>query len=339
MWALSISQLADPPRIERIQTAQLLPKAAEVLVRVTAAALNFRDLELGRRGGGKPLDAPFTPLSDACGIVEAVGEGVTSVKAGDRVCSIFFPNWIAGDVDAASRAVVLGMPGFSGVGQEYVVLPERAVIAPPSLLTDEEAATLTCAGVTAWRAVMEVSRMKPGATVLLQGTGGVSIFALQFAKAAGLRTIVTSSSDEKLARALAIGADETINYKATPQWASEARRLTDGRGVDLVVEVGGADTFQQSLRAVRVGGAIAVIGILSGRTQEIDVTQIFSANVRIEGISVGSRAMFAAMNRAIETHGIRPVISARYGFDAATEAYAAMAAAGHLGKIVLSANP
>ena len=339
MWALRISELADPPRIAQVELAKPAPKAGEVLVRVTAAALNFRDLELGRRGAGKPLDAPFTPLSDACGIVEAIGQGVTSVKIGDRVCSTFFPNWTGGDVDAESRATVLGMPGFEGVGQEYFVLPERAVIAPPAFLSDEEAATLTCAGVTAWREVMEVSRLQPGATVLLQGTGGVSIFALQFAKAAGLRIIVTSSSDEKIAQARALGADEAINYRAATKWATEARKLTGGRGVDLVVEVGGAGTFQQSLRAVRVGGAIAVIGILSGRTQEIDVTQIFSANVRIEGISVGSRAMFAAMNRVVETHRITPVISARYRFDAASEAYAVLAAAGHLGKIVLTATP
>lgn len=339
MWTLSISELADPPRVTRIECARPAPKAGEVLVRITAAALNYRDLEIGRRGMGQPLDAPYTPLSDACGVVEEAGEGVTSLKKGDRVCSTFFPNWQAGEIDVTSRAVVLGMPGFQGMAQEFIVLPERALIVPPSFLSDEESASLTCAGVTAWRAVMEVSRLKPGETVLLQGTGGVSIFALQFAKAAGLRVIITSSSDEKLAQARALGADETINYRTTPKWASEARRLTDGRGVDLVVEVGGAGTFQQSLRAVRVGGAIAVIGILTGRTQEIDVTQIFSANVRIEGISVGSRAMFGAMNSAIEAHRITPVIHARYSFAQASEAFAALGAAGHFGKIVLTTKP
>lgn len=296
MWAWSIKALSDPPRVDIIERDRPVPRAGEVLVRLTAASLNYRDLELGRRGAGRPLDTPFTPLSDGCGIVEAIGNGVTLWKAGDRVCSTFFPNWTAGEVDHLSRGIVLGMPGFPGIGAEYFVLPERALIAPPAFLSDEEAATLTCAGVTAWRAITEVARLRPGATVLLQGTGGVSIFALQFAKAAGLRTIITSSSDEKLAKARDLGADETINYRSTPKWASEARRLTDGRGVDLVVEVGGADTLQQSLRAVRVGGAIAVIGILSGRQQEIDVTSIFSANVKISGISVGSHAMFAAMN-------------------------------------------
>ncbi|MDB5626949.1 MAG: adhT, partial [Tardiphaga sp.] len=285
MWAWSIKELGDPPRVAIVERERPAPKPGDVVVRLTAASLNYRDLELGRRGAGRPLDAPFTPLSDGCGVVEAVGDGVTTWKIGDRVCSTFFPNWTAGDVDHLSRGIVLGMPGFEGIGQEFFVLPERALIAPPAFLTDEEAATLTCAGVTAWRAVNEVARLRPGATVLLQGTGGVSIFALQFAKAAGLRTIITSSSDEKLAKARAIGADETINYRSTPKWATEARKLTDGRGVDLVVEVGGADTLQQSLRAVRVGGAIAVIGILSGRQQEIDVTSIFSANVTISGIS------------------------------------------------------
>ena len=229
------------------------------------------------------------------------------------------------------------MPGFAGIGQEFFMLPERALIKPPSFLSDAQAATLPCAGVTAWRAVNEVARLRPGATVLLQGTGGVSIFALQFAKAAGLRTIITSSSNEKLAKARALGADETINYRSTPKWASEARKLTDGRGVDLVVEVGGAETLQQSVRAVRVGGAIAVIGILSGRQQEIDVTSIFSANVTIAGISVGSHAMFAAMNTAIEAHRIMPLVSQIFQRDGISDAYAALAAAGHMGKLVVTA--
>jgi NADPH:quinone reductase-like Zn-dependent oxidoreductase len=339
MWALTISELCDPPRVTKAERPRPEPGPGQALVRITAASLNYRDLEVGRRGMGKPLDSPYTPLSDACGIVEQVGEGVAGLKVGDRVCSTFFPNWFSGDVDANSRSIVLGMPGFEGVGQEYFVLNERALIKPPAFLSDEEAATLTCAGVTAWRAVMNVARLQPGATVLLQGTGGVSIFALQFAKAAGLRTIITSSSDEKLERARGLGADLTINYKTHPKWSSEARRLTDGRGVDLVVEVGGAGTLQQSLRAVRVGGAIAVIGLLGGRTQEIDVSAIFSANVRVEGISVGSHAMFAAMNTAFEAHRITPVISARYGFDEASAAFAALAEARHFGKIVLTNRP
>jgi NADPH:quinone reductase-like Zn-dependent oxidoreductase len=338
MWAWSINDLSDPPRVTIVERERPNPGPSEVLVRLVAASLNYRDLELGRRGAGRPLDAPFTPLSDGCGLVEAIGDGVTSLKVGDRVCSIFFPNWIAGDVDQDSRSIVLGMPGFSGIGQELFVLPERALIQPPAFLTDAEAATLTCAGVTAWRAINEVARLQPGATVLMQGTGGVSIFALQFAKAAGLRTIITSSSDEKLEKASALGADETINYRSTPKWSSEARKLTDGRGVDLVVEVGGADTLQQSLRAVRVGGAIAVIGILTGRQQEIDVTSIFSANVHVAGISVGSRAMFAAMNKAITHHGIRPLINKIFPRDRISDAYAAMAQAGHMGKIVITAE-
>jgi NADPH:quinone reductase-like Zn-dependent oxidoreductase len=338
MWALNVVELGDHPRLEMVTCDRPSPRPGEVLVRTTAAALNYRDLELGRRGGGKPLAEPFVPLSDACGIVEEVGEGVSAVKVGDRVCSTFLPNWTSGEVDNASRAIVLGMPGFKGVGQEYFVLPERGVIQPPSFLSDEEAATLVCAGVTAWRAVMEVARLQPGATVLLQGTGGVSIFALQFAKAAGLRTIVTSSSNEKIARVRELGADATVNYRETPNWASEVRKLTGGVGADLVVEVGGAGTLQQSLRAVRPGGSIAVIGILTGRTQEIDVTSLFAANLTVKGISVGSRAMFAAMNQAIELHQIRPLISARYRFDQAGEAYAALARAEHMGKIVLSAR-
>ena len=338
MWAWSIKTLGDPPLVETVARDRPTPKAGEVLVRLTAASLNFRDLELGRRGAGKPLDEPFTPLSDGCGVVEAIGDGVTAFKPGDRVCSTFFPNWIAGEVDHLSRGIVLGMPGFPGIGAEFFVLPERALIKPPAFLTDQQAATLPCAGVTAWRAITEVARLRPGATVLLQGTGGVSIFALQFAKAAGLRTIMTSSSDEKLAVARTMGADETINYRSTPKWGTEVRKLTDGRGVDLVVEVGGAETLQQSLRAVRVGGAIAVIGILSGRQQEIDVTSIFSANVTISGISVGSHAMFAAMNSAIETHRIVPLIDRTFPRDDISSAYAAMAAAGHMGKLVIAAG-
>ena len=338
MWALRVAAITDPPTVETIECARPAPAPGEVLARLTAASLNYRDLELARRGAGPNAPMPYTPFSDGCGIVEEVGAGVTAVKAGERVCSIFFPNWIAGEVGHASRSIALGMPGAPGVGQEYFVLPERAVIRPPDSLTDEQAATLPCAGVTAWRAVMEVARLQPGMSVLLQGTGGVSIFALQFARAAGLRTIITSSSDDKLARARKLGADHTINYRTTPDWASEARALTQKRGVDLVVEVGGAGTLTQSLKAVRTGGAIAVIGILSGRKQEVDVTALFSTNLTVQGISVGSWEMFAAMNRAIAHHGIKPLIDSSFRFDQATEALASLAAANHIGKVVLSAR-
>lgn len=310
------------------------PGPCQVVVRVQAASLNYRDLLMvnGHYNPKQPL--PLTPLSDGAGLVEAVGPGVTRVKVGDRVAGTFAQNWIAGEPPADVRNFTLGGP-INGMLAEKVVLSEAGTIPIPSHLTIEQAATLPCAGVTAWCALMELGQVGPGQTVLLQGTGGVSIFGLQFAKLAGARTIITSSSDAKLARCRELGADETINYAKDPDWDERARRLTGGRGVDHVVEVGGADTFGKSLKAVRIGGRISVIGILSGVQAPTELTAILMRRVAIQGIFVGSRSMFESMNRAIADASMIPQVDRVIPFDSAPEAFTAMQQQRHFGKIVV----
>ena len=309
------------------------PGAGQVVVAMKAASLNYRDLATVESPFIKQR-LPLVPLSDGCGIVKAIGPGVTRVKVGDRVAPLFFQDWFGGEPTGRALATALG-GALDGVAQEKVLLSEEGVSKVPDHLTDEEAACLPCAGLTAWRALMVEGRVKPGDVVLAQGTGGVSIFALQFAKAAGATVIITSSSDEKLERARALGADHTINYKTDPEWAKAARALTGGQGVDHVIEVGGADTFQQSIQAIRIGGHIAVIGVLSGMVKDVSVAAIFGANARIHGITVGSREQFEAMSRAITANDIHPVIDKRYPLAEAQAAFRAMQAGAHFGKIVL----
>ncbi len=314
-----------------------VPKAGsgEIVVRLKAASLNYRDLAMVNGLGRSNPSAPLVPLSDGAGEVVEVGAGVTRVKAGDLVCPQFFQNWFAGGPTLPGLLAVLGGP-LDGCAQDYIKLSAEGVAKAPAGYTAEEAATLPCAALTAWRALVVEGGIKPGDTVLAQGTGGVSIFALQFAKAAGARVIITSSSDEKLERAKSLGADATINYKQTPDWAAEARKLTGGRGVDHVVEVGGADTLPQSFMASRIGGHIAVIGLLSGLVKDVNVAAIFSQNLKISGITVGSRAHFDDMVRAIDQSGIRPVIDKRFPLEEARAAFTTMQGASHFGKIVLN---
>lgn len=310
-----------------------VPKAGagEVVVRLKAASLNYRDLAIVSYMGG---EFPFVPLSDGAGEIVEVGAGVKRVKVGDRVASSFFPHWLSGDPTPAGLAA-LGSP-YDGCASDYLKVSADGVTISPKNLSDEEVACLPCAAVTAWRGLVVEGKMKAGDTVLVQGTGGVSIFALQFAKAAGARVIVTSSSDEKLERARALGADEFINYKKTPNWAAEARKLTGGRGVDHVVEVGGADTFPQSIEAIRLGGHIAVIGLLSGMMKDMNVAAIFSQNAKISGVTVGSRAMVEDMFRAIEQNDIHPVIDKHFPLEEFPDALKLMQGASHFGKIVLN---
>jgi NADPH:quinone reductase-like Zn-dependent oxidoreductase len=310
-----------------------VPKAGagEVVVRLKAASLNYRDLAIVSYMGGK---LPFVPLSDGAGEIVEVGAGVTRVKVGDRVAPSFFPHWLSGAPTPAKLAA-LGSP-YDGCASDYLKVSAEGVTLSPTNLTDEEVACLPCAALTAWRGLVVEGKLKAGDTVLVQGTGGVSIFALQFAKAAGARVIVTSSSDEKLERAKALGADEFINYKKTPDWSSEARKLTGGHGVDHVIEVGGADTFPQSISAIRLGGHIAVIGLLSGMTKDLNVAAIFSQNAKISGVTVGSRAMVEDMFRAIEQNDIHPVIDKRFKLEEAADAFRLMQGASHFGKIVLN---
>lgn len=308
------------------------PGPAQVLVRVRAVSLNYRDL-LTVEGKYNPKQKlPLIPCSDGAGEVVAVGEGVARVRPGDRVCGIFAQRWIAGEPSRDKLRSTLGGP-FDGMLAELVVLHEEGVVVVPPHLTWEEAATLPCAGVTAWSALVTHGKLTAGDTVLLQGTGGVSIFALQLAQLLGVRAIITSSSDEKLEQARRLGASGLINYQKKPEWSGAARDLTDGAGVDLVVEVGGAGTLEQSLRSVRMGGTICLIGNLAGIVAQVPLALVFMPQVRLQGILVGHREGFEAMNRAIAQHEMRPVIDRTFPFEEARAAFELMAASGHFGKI------
>ena len=280
------------------------------------------------------LPLPLIPFSDGVGEVVAVGEGVTRVNIGDRVAGIFFQKWLAGELTAEKAESALG-GAIEGMLAEYVVLHEDGVVRVPEHLTDEEAASLPCAAVTAWNALFTCGGLKAGDTVLIQGTGGVSIFALQFALLAGARVIATSSSDEKLERVLQLGASDGINYKQTPDWGKKVRELTAGDGVDYVVEVGGAGTLTESLRAVRYGGQISLIGVLTGGSAEINTASILMKNVKVQGIYVGSREMFEAMNSAIALHKLHPVCDRVFPFHEAPEALKYMETGSHFGKICI----
>ncbi len=309
------------------------PSRGEVLVKVKAVALNYRDLLVVKGVYNPKMNLPRVPCSDGAGEVVAVGEGVSRVKPGQRVAGLFMPAWLEGELNDAKAKSALG-GSVDGLLAEYAVLPEDAVVAVPPHLSDEEASTLPCAAVTAWNGLVHAGVVRPGESVLVQGTGGVSLFALQFARLAGARVIATSSSDEKLARVKGLGASDGINYRTTPEWGETVRHLTAGRGVDHVVEVGGAGTLAQSLRAVRTGGHIALIGVLSGYGQ-VNPLPILMKGVRVTGIYVGSRDMFEAMNRAIALNGLRPIIDRVFPFSDAVAAFRHMEAAAHFGKIVI----
>jgi NADPH:quinone reductase-like Zn-dependent oxidoreductase len=303
-----------------------------VVVDIKAATLNYRDLVTVTQPSGR---TPFVPCSDGAGVVSAVGEGVTRVKVGDHVASLFFQGWLAGDPTPQGLGTALG-GALDGVMKQKALLSAEGVTPAPAGYSDEEAATLPCAGLTAWRGLVVQGQVKSGDVVVVQGTGGVSIFALQFAKAAGATVIATSSSDEKLERAKALGADHLVNYRATPDWAKEVRRITAGRGADHIIEVGGAGTFEQSLRAVRLGGKIAVIGVLGGFVKDLNVAAIFGSNALIHGVTVGSREHFESMTRAIDANHIRPVIDRRFPLDQARQAFECMRAGAHFGKIAIT---
>ncbi|MBV8810583.1 MAG: NAD(P)-dependent alcohol dehydrogenase [Acidobacteriaceae bacterium] len=310
------------------------PGAGEVLVKMRAASLNYRDYMAAKGVYNPRLRRPMIPLSDGAGVVEEIGPGVMQFKKGDRVASCFFQGWQDGPPAKEKLEAALG-GGVDGVLREYAVFSQTGLVAVPSSLSDEEAATLPCAALTAWHALFENVAGAPGDSVVIQGTGGVSVFALQFAAAAGLRAIVTSSSDEKLARARQMGASETINYKATPDWEKIARKLTGNEGVDHVIEVGGSETMPHSLRAVRTYGLVSVIGVLSGAEPTVSPVSILMNSVRVQGIYVGSRAMFQRMNRAIEFHRIKPVIDRTFDWTEIKEALRYMETQQHFGKICL----
>jgi len=310
------------------------PGPGEVLVKVHASSINYRDLSTIEDPVSRGLPYPTVPNSDAAGEIAALGAGVTGLAAGDQVASCFFSDWTAGPISPAAMASALG-GAVPGVLAEYVVLPADGVVAVPEHLSWSEAATLPCAALTAWHALSEPGPVRPGETVLLLGTGGVSAFAQQFCKMMGARTIVTSSSDDKLARMKALGAAETINYRTTPDWNQAVLDLTGGKGVDRVVEVGGPGTLQKSIAAVKVGGQIQLIGILTGAAGQITPTDIMRKSISVRGIYVGSRQMFTEMNRAIAEHEMKPVIDESFAFEDARAAYARMRAATHFGKLVI----
>jgi NADPH:quinone reductase-like Zn-dependent oxidoreductase len=309
------------------------PGPGEVQLRVAAVSLNYRDLLVVRGQYNPKMPLPRVPCSDAAGTVAAVGPGVR-LPVGLRVAGLFMPTWQCGTVTAAAARSALG-GAVDGVLAEYVVLPADGVVPVPDHLSDEEAATLPCAALTAWHALVTEGAVKPGDVVLTQGTGGVSLFALQFAKLAGARVIITSSRDDKLERARALGAAEGINYRTTPEWGDRARQLTGGVGVDHVVEVGGAGTLAQSLRAVRMGGRVSLIGVLAGGGGPLNLTPVLMKNVRVQGIFVGSREMFEAMIRAVAGHRLKPVVDRVFGFAEAAEAFRHLESGAHFGKVCI----
>jgi NADPH:quinone reductase-like Zn-dependent oxidoreductase len=319
--------------LHMVERPEQRPGPGQVLLKMRAWSLNYRDLLVVKGQYNPKLKLPMTPLSDGIGEVAAVGDGVTRVQIGDRVAGIFMQRWLAGEVtDALARSSLGG--GGVGMLAEYVVLHEDGVVHVPAHLSDEEAATLPCAAVTAWHALITEGNLKPGDTILAQGTGGVSLFALQFAHLTGARVLITSSSDAKLQRALQMGASDGINYKTTPEWEERVRELTGGVGVDHVVEVGGAGTLGKSLRAVRMNGRISLIGVLSGGGQ-INPMPILMKNVRVQGIYVGSREMFEAMNRAIAQHQMRPVVDRVFSFGEIGAALRHLESSSHFGKVCL----
>ncbi|WP_224369162.1 zinc-dependent alcohol dehydrogenase family protein [Hyalangium versicolor] len=312
------------------------PGPGQALVRIRAVSLNYRDWVIARGSYRRGLpDLPLIPVSDGAGEVVAVGEGVTRVKPGDRVAPTFFQTWTDGPQTPERTARALG-GNIDGVLAQHVVLDAEGLVHLPDYLSFEEGSTLPCAAVTVWNTLVLEGKLQAGQTVLAQGTGGVSIFALQFARMLGARIIITSSHDEKLERARQLGANETLNYKKHPDWEQKVLELTGGQGVDHIIEVGGEQTLPKSLRAARPGGHIHLIGLLSGAPGKPDAAQGDSKQVQLHPVYVGSRVMFEDMNRAMTPHRLKPVIDRVFPFDQAREALRYMQEGAHFGKVVIS---
>nr|WP_314877163.1 NAD(P)-dependent alcohol dehydrogenase [uncultured Pseudomonas sp.] len=309
------------------------PHAGEISVRLHASSLNYHDFAVVSGMWG-PSERRI-PMADGAGQVTAVGAGVTEFKVGDAVVSTFFPDWLDGQPLVEGFASVPG-DGIDGYARQQVTARATSFTRAPSGYSHAEAATLTTAGLTAWRALMADDQLKPGDSVLVQGTGGVSIFALQFAKLAGATVIATSSSDAKLERLKALGADHVINYRSTPAWGEQVRKLTDNRGVDHVIEVGGPATLEQSMIAARIGGHISLIGILTGVAGELPLVQALVRQIRLQGVLVGSRAQQQAMVRAIDANGLRPVVDKHFELEQIVEAFQYQESNRHFGKICLT---
>jgi len=312
-----------------------VPGPGQVLVKLKAATINYRDLLTVKGGYGSRQKFPLIPLSDGAGVVESVGAGVQNFKPGDRVTGSFFEGWLGGEPSEAKMRTNLG-GALDGVLCEYRLWPAAALVRTPDHLSDAETASLPCAGLTAWSAVVKLGNIRPGQTVLTQGTGGVSIFALQFAKLAGARVIATSSSEAKIEKLKALGADVTINYKTTPEWGKAVRQIT-GHGVDLVVEVGGVGTLNESIRATKIGGTIAFIGVLAGRPEsESRLPLMVMQQQRLQGTTVGSVEDLQAMADAIAANCMKPVVDKVFPFTEAKAAFTHMASGAHFGKVAIA---
>ncbi|MCE0483628.1 MAG: NAD(P)-dependent alcohol dehydrogenase [Methylacidiphilales bacterium] len=311
-----------------------LPGPGQVLVLIRAVSLNYRDLLIVQGKYNPRMKLPRVPVSDGAGEVVAAGDGVTAWKPGDRVVSPFFPDWIEGEMTAAKTATALG-GDVDGLLRELAVLPSEALLPVPEHLSFEQAATLPCAALTAWHGLFVAGSLKPGQTVLLQGTGGVSLFGLQFAKLAGAKVILISSSDAKLERARAMGVDHTINYRTEPDWEKRVLEMTGGHGVNLTLEVGGIGTLAKTLKATCHAGRVSLIGVLSGVAGDIQIGPILHKMITVNGIYVGSRVMFEDMNRMITQHGLEPVIDRVFPFEESPAAFRHLELGQHLGKVLL----
>ncbi|QJD86052.1 zinc-dependent alcohol dehydrogenase family protein [Cohnella herbarum] len=309
------------------------PARGEVLIRMKAASLNSRDIGVITGFYNPELKAPLIPVSDGVGEIVALGEQAAKFRLGERVSGIFTQSWKTGEATQDNWVSTLGSP-LDGMLAEYVVLPEEGLVRVPGYLTDVEAATLPCAGVTAWHAIVEEGKVEAGDMVVVQGTGGVSIFALQFAKLQGAKVIVTSSSDEKLERARALGADYGINYKKNVEWDKSVLEITEGKGADHIVDLGGGTTLNRSISALKVGGQISIVGILSGASVEgLSIVPAILRRARLQAINVGSREMFERMNATIERHGLRPVVDKEFPFAQSVNALRHLGEDSYFGKI------
>ena len=317
--------------LKRVEEAEPTPGAGQVAVDVKATTLNYRDtiVQEGQYSGEQKAD--LIPLSDGAGVISAVGEGVPASRIGERVAIGFMPGWLEGPFSAAKQATSLGGGFVDGVLAERIVVPAASAVPFPNEWSFEEASAYPCAGVTAWNSLFGGRGLRPGETILVQGTGGVSTFALQFARLAGARVIATSSSDDKLAQTRKLGADAGINYRTTPEWGTRAAEIAGPDGIDLVVEVGGSGTLDQALRAVRPGGAIALVGVLTGFAGPVSTSTILRNTIDVRGVYVGSVADLRAAMRS----GVRPLIDEVFTFDRANEAYARLRSGAHRGKIAI----
>jgi NADPH:quinone reductase-like Zn-dependent oxidoreductase len=314
------------------------PGPRDVLLEMRAASLNYRDIVVLNGQHGRRVQPPLIPLSDGVGTVIETGRDVTDLHPGDRVAPAFFQNWEGGPPPGDLEAGRLGGP-LDGVLATHRVLPARGVLPVPDHLTDAQAATLPCAGVTAWSAIIGDDPVRPGETVLILGSGGVALMALLLAKTAGVRTIVTTSSGDRVAKLRALGADHVVDRSVTPDWAAEVRLLTHGMGVDRVIELGGAATLPQAIKAARTGAQIILIGNVTGNTAELFLPAILTRQLTLRAVTVGPKAAFAALNRAVAAHTLRPVTGASWVFDDAPEAFRALEAGGHFGNLCIEIGP